>query len=429
MTHPLFLLLTFIGLVSLLWRLEAQPKFRPLFRITPLPFWCYILPTIATTLGWLPAESPLYGILSQQLLPVCLVLLLIGTDLKSLVRLGPLATGLMIFGAVGTMAGGLIGFALYRHWLPEGTWAGIGALSASWIGGSANLIAVKEALHVPDGVIGPLIIIDAVVAYSWMALLIWASGFQEQWERLIQHYHSGTEIGRTDREATRGMWGEQASEARAGMVSRGQRPRDERGILRSAAVHAGDGKRPANPHSRACGLAMGITLAILVSLLAQYVAGCLPTLGMILNRASWTILLVTTVSLALSLTPLRKLEKVGISRAGTFFLYILLASIGARANLKMIAQTPIFLALGLTWILIHGAFQLFGGFLLKAPLGLISTSSQANIGGTVSAPIVGATYNPQLATIGLLMAIFGNILGTYLGLLTAFLARAFSGAA
>ena len=36
---------------------------------------------------------------------------------------------------------------------------------------------------------------------------------------------------------------------------------------------------------------------------------------------------------------------------------------------------------------------------------------------------MGATFSAELATVGLLMAISGNLLGTYLGLLTAFLAR------
>ena len=142
-----------------------------------------------------------------------------------------------------------------------------------------------------------------------------------------------------------------------------------------------------------------------------------------MSPATWTILLVTTASLALSLTPLRSLGEAGASRMGTALLYLILATIGARSNLQAIAQAPIFLALGITWILIHGIFLLVAGYISRAPLGMIATASQANIGGTISAPIVGATYHPKLASVGLLMAILGNLLGTYLGLVTAFLLR------
>src|SRR6185437_2641872 len=48
------------------------------------------------------------------------------------------------------------------------TWKGGGALSASWFGGSANMLAVKEGLHTPDSVFAPMVIVDTVNTYSWM---------------------------------------------------------------------------------------------------------------------------------------------------------------------------------------------------------------------------------------------------------------------
>ena len=175
--HPLLLLGLFIGMVVLLERLPL--------RFLPVPFWCYFLPMLGTTLGLLPATHPLYTLLSQQLLPACLALLLIGTDLKGLARMGPLALWVMLAGSAGTIAGGLASFFLYKRWLPPGSWGAVGALAGSWTGGSANMLAVKEALGVPDALIGPLVIVDAAVAYSWMALLIASSNWQGIWERVI----------------------------------------------------------------------------------------------------------------------------------------------------------------------------------------------------------------------------------------------------
>ncbi|MBI3332481.1 MAG: DUF819 family protein [Candidatus Omnitrophica bacterium] len=372
--QPLLLLALLIGLVASLRGLAARPRLSRLFNLLPLPFWCYVIPMAATTAGWLPAAHPVYSFLSGQLLPVCLALLLIGTDLKGLARLGPIATCLMLAGSLGTVAGGLASLALYRRWLPADAWGGIGALAGSWIGGSANLLAVKEALHVSDSLIGPIIVVDAVVSYSWMALLIWGSSLAGRWDRLVC--------------------------ARAGGPS----------------LEPAGGPLPPSPSP---GLVTGIGLAVSLSLLAQSVSSRLPAIGHVLNPQSWTILLVTTLTLILSLTPLRNLEQAGLFKVGTFALYLLLASIGARASLRGIADAPVFLAVGLTWILIHGICLILAGALLKAPLGLIATASQANIGGPISAPIVGATFSPQLATAGLLMAILGNILGTYGGLMTA----------
>ena len=59
------------------------------------------------------------------------------------------------------------------------------------------------------------------------------------------------------------------------------------------------------------------------------------------------------------------------------------------------------------------------GWRLKIPMFLIATASQANIGGPVTAPIVASVYQKSLAPVGLLMAIFGAILGIYAGLFCA----------
>jgi uncharacterized membrane protein len=46
----------------------------------------------------------------------------------------------------------------------------------------------------------------------------------------------------------------------------------------------------------------------------------------------------------------------------------------------------------------------------------------------VSAPIVAAVYRPELAAVGLLLAVLGNVFGTYLGLMTARLLQWIAGA-
>jgi uncharacterized membrane protein len=78
-----------------------------------------------------------------------------------------------------------------------------------------------------------------------------------------------------------------------------------------------------------------------------------------------------------------------------------------------------FLMVGVVWIGIHATVLFSVGRLLKAPMFLIATSSQANIGGVVSAPIVASVYQKGMAPVGLLMGVLGNILGLYFGFLTA----------
>ena len=440
--HPALLLAAFIALTVALRKSSDHPALNRLFRILPVPFWCYFLPMLGAASGLFPSANPLYGFLSQHLLPVCLALLLLGADLPAIARMGPLALWMMLAGSAGTVVGGLASFFLYRSWLPEGSWAAVGALAGSWTGGSANLLAVKEALQAPDALIGPIILVDAAVAYTWMALLIGSSGLQGAWDTAVRRAWGFATPPVSGFRPLRGVgFAVRAAAQRAAALYRRPRSRPAPSAQANRAHSASEAccthtpSRPDSPKpdssltpGSSAGLAAIILLAVLISLAAQAAAQRLPAFGAAMSTSAWAVLLVTTAALLLSLTPLRKLAESGGSGAGSFLLFVLLCSIGARGNLAAVGQAPVFLLLGATWILIHGLVLLAVGYLCRAPLGLIATASQANIGGPISAPMVGATFSKPLAGVGLLMAIFGNILGTYIGLATALIARAIASA-
>jgi uncharacterized membrane protein len=138
---------------------------------------------------------------------------------------------------------------------------------------------------------------------------------------------------------------------------------------------------------------------------------------------AWTIILASTLGILLSFTSLRKLEFHGASRTGYLLLFLVLTSIGARASLSGILSAPILIAAGVLLVLIHATFLLIVSRVVRIPLCLIATASQANIGGPASAPIVAAAYEPALAPVGLLLGILGNVMGTYLGLITSQLCK------
>jgi uncharacterized membrane protein len=100
-----------------------------------------------------------------------------------------------------------------------------------------------------------------------------------------------------------------------------------------------------------------------------------------------------------------------------------LTSIGVRADLSGILSAPVLILAGIVWIVFHGVFILIVAKITRIPLGFAATASQACIGGPASAPIVGAAYEPLLAPVGLLLGILGNVIGTYLGLLTSILCK------
>jgi uncharacterized membrane protein len=104
-------------------------------------------------------------------------------------------------------------------------------------------------------------------------------------------------------------------------------------------------------------------------------------------------------------------------------LYLVLAAMGAQASLEALRSAPVWVVFGFGVAAVHGAVMLLGGRLLRLPLSMLATASQANLGGVASTPLVGAVYDLRLAPVGLLLAIGCNAVGTYWGLCSAFLAK------
>ena len=66
----------------------------------------------------------------------------------------------------------------------------------------------------------------------------------------------------------------------------------------------------------------------------------LPSVGdpTIISSATWAVLVAVTAGILLSFTPVRRLEEVGASSAGYAALYLLIASIGAKADLRAVLE-------------------------------------------------------------------------------------------
>jgi uncharacterized membrane protein len=127
------------------------------------------------------------------------------------------------------------------------------------------------------------------------------------------------------------------------------------------------------------------------------------------------------------MTPLQKFESWGASKSGQFLLYLVLVSIGAKTTLGAAMDAPVYFAFGFLILFFHGVMMFAAGRFFKLPLILLSTASQAAVGGPVSAPIVAEAYNPSLAHIGVLMAILGAVAGTYAGVAGGFICKLLSG--
>jgi uncharacterized membrane protein len=131
------------------------------------------------------------------------------------------------------------------------------------------------------------------------------------------------------------------------------------------------------------------------------------------SKLFWIIVLVTTIGWSLSFTKVRKLEAVGASKVGSSFLYVLVATIGLHMDVTQIVEAPKYVLIGLIWMAVHIALLFAVGKIIKAPIFYLAVGSKANIGGAASAPVVATAFHPSLATVGVLLAVFGYVVGTY----------------
>ena len=380
---PMALFAFLAGLVALVFWLSELPALRKLFEVVPPVIYVYFLPMLATTAGITPAASPLYDWTVPYLLLFALLLLMVSVDIRSIVRLGGMALFMVAAGTVGIIVGGPVSLLIFQGWLPADAWTGFAALSGSWIGGTANMVAIAESVGTSPDAMGPVIVVDTVVGYGWMGVLIALVGFQHRYDRRTRARTEAVE------ETNRRL------ETQAG---------DRRAMtLRDAILMIGMGM--------ACSVA------------AAWAGGRLPAMGdpTIISSTTWAVLIVVTGGLILSFTPVRRLEEAGASNLGYTALYLLLAGIGAQADLKAVIDAPVYLAAGAVWIAIHVAVLLLAARLVRAPLFFVATGSMANIGGAVSAPVVAGVYHRAMAPVGLLMAVAGYILGIYGALACAWL--------
>jgi len=360
----------YLGIVILLggglWRMETRTPLK-LFTWLPAIVLIYLV-AIALSQSGLFAQNAdqtaAYAALKSWLLPMMLFVMLLRLDLRAFSTLGrPLL--LAYGGAVLSITAAFFAvFALFGFG-PEA--AGVfGALSGSWTGGTANMLAVAAALNISETQLGPALIVDSLLYTLWVSTLLLAVPFARRFDRW-----SGA------------------------------------GSMETASTE------PGAEAARPLGILWLTTLALLAAFLIKNAAVVLP----LLPPSTWTVLLATLAGVLGSFTPLRRIG--GNGTVSTFLLYILIALIGSHASLHGFAEVPRYLAAAAAILLLHALFMLLLARLFRLSLFSIGIASLANIGGVASAPILAAAYHRQLVAPAVIMAVMGYLIGTLVGLLIA----------
>ena len=377
--NPIVLIVVLLSIEGVVLYLANHKNFSKYFDVLPSVFWIYFLPMLASSFGLIDSQSFIYSKITTYLLPMALFLLLMTVDIKAIVRLGPPALIMFFVGTVGIMLGIVVVFVLFQNIIGSQFWSGFAALTGSWTGGSANMIAVKEALGVPDAVFLPMVIVDTIVPYVWMAGMVACVGLAPMFDRW----------NNSDRTILD----------------------DLQGKIKNVASFT------VQKLTIKTTIGLGV-LALVGGMVSIYLSHFLPQIKGIISTYAWTIIIVSCIGILLSMTPARKLESYGTNKIGYFILYFVLTSIGAKASIHHLGTAAILIVAGFLVVFIHAIVLLIGAKIMRAPLFLAVVSSQANVGGVASAPLVAEIYQKGFASVGLLLAILGNIEGTYIGILT-----------
>lgn len=378
------------------------------YKIVPALLMCYLLPSILSSLGVISGEpwevvkdgkiveesSSLYFMASRYLLPAALVLMTLSIDLKAVFNLGPKALIMFLTGTVGIVLGGPIAILIVGSFSPEtvggegfdAAWRGLSTLAGSWIGGGANQTAMLEVYQFNQSKYGGMVLVDIVVANLWMGILLfgiakaakidkWFGADSQSIEDLKNRVSKYTES--VKREAT----------FTDTMVMLGI------GFGAVAVAHFG-----ANYLSELMKSMDGIAKNIFLSFLT--------------SQFFWMISISTLIGIGLSFTRAKSYEGTGASKIGSIFIYVLVATIGMKMDLTQIVENPLLILVGIIWMAIHAGLLILIAKLTKSPYFFLAVGSQANVGGAASAPIVAAEFHPSLTSVGVLLAVFGYVVGT-----------------
>jgi len=363
-TTPLFYLLTLSLLVAFFHTLSTKVKWR-FFEYVPAVVLIYAFAMFLASQGVFAqneAITHIYKLTKTNLLPAMLFLMLLEIDFRHFFKLGK-SLLLSYILAVVSIAFSFVVIAIVFHFNKDMS-AAFGALAGSWMGGTANMLAVGSALGVNEDAFAYALVVDSVNYTLWVMLLLFLVPFAKVFNRFTK------------------------SEEKLAYLS-----------------------------EIGCACSMGakrywllIALALFVSLLSQILAQYLT----LLNKTTTVVIVASLFGVAASFTRMREIN--GSNEVATTMLYILIALIGSRAVIENFSGLTLYVVAGFMILLVHGVLMILGARVFKLDLFSISVASLANIGGVASAPILAATYDKRLVSVGVLMAIMGYLIGTFGGL-------------
>ncbi len=316
-------------------------------------------------------------LLLQWLLPALMFLLLVNCDIKAILALGPRILLGFLCATASILLAMVIVYAALRGVLPADADVTMASVGGGWIGGSANLVAVSQALAAGPDAVASALLMDALCYSVWVLVLFSSVPLQKRFN------------------------------SRMGVTALSERLAPSLEIKTSSELDTGT-------------ILLWLGMGLLVGKGANALAALMPV-SEVLSQSSWTMLLATAFGVAASLTPLRRVA--GSMPISSALLAVVVAALASGATFSGLTSAPLFILAGFLVLGLHGILMILAARLFRFDLALCGIASLANVGGVASAPLLAAAYAPVLAPLGVLLAMLGYLLGTGGGLLLASIFR------
>lgn len=324
---------------------------------------------------------PLYGSIFTYAAPLGIFFLLLEVKLKDLRYAGAPMMMIFLVGSIATVAGVVVGYQLFSpqdHAVPNAH-AIAGMYTGTYIGGSANLNAI--ALHYgvnKDGALFAAVnTVDNIVGTPWMAMTMLLPPLLRKF--IPRKKSIPAEMAALTDEQLRDL---------------------------SSRLH---------DHVNMRDIALLLALGFGSLFLSTWLNEQFPEVPVII--------VLTTIALALAQLPFVQRLKGG-KMMGTLLILLFLAVVGAFCDIQALLQSGDTAGILVMWVIIiimvHAVIIFMVGGLCKLDWDIISIASNANIGGSTSAPVCAAGLGrPDLQLPGLLAGSVGNAIGTYAGIMVA----------
>ena len=334
-----------------------------------------------------------YDFLGTHIINLSIAVLLLDTDLRKIRQLSFQPFAAMLIACVVVCVMTIIGGLFFASGIgPEG-WKVAGMFVGTYTGGSSNLNAIAVALNTSSSIQGAANAADYVIYTPFIILIMWAGsslGKIEKWNKFWPYSVPEEDLNQEG--------GSGYMEAK------------EWSILDIALI-----------------LAIGFSLVGICTWIGNQIVSINPS-SLATFRATFRILLITTFAVALAQTNFIKKIR-GKGDLGFYVTLFYLVYIGATINLAEFLEAAPNIGM-LCLIAVFGSlilhFFLCRLFKIKWQYGLLSM--QAAIGSQSSAAALAAASGWEtLVSVGVVIGLFGNAVGNYLGLGVAYLLKAILG--